>query len=124
MFKKLTQEDIYNRIPESIAFNGVGESFYRHNIITLMQPRTTTEHYLYEVLNADVCLVLEPNNQYDKNAVMIMVNDVLIGYVPRNHARSVGRFKDYYTFTCSISSGPTLTNPENNFSVIVKGVKK
>lgn len=42
--------------------------------------------YKYFPLHENVTLIPEPSNPHDKNAVMIMLNNSLIGYIPREDA--------------------------------------
>lgn len=65
----------------------VGEAHYQNNFEAICGPRTTGgENRLVEAR-----LVLEPDNQFDGNAVRVEVSGLHVGYLPRPEA------KDYTT---------------------------
>lgn len=45
--------------------------------------------YKYTFINSPVRLVPEPKNKADKNAVMVMIKNCLVGYVPKEQALEV-----------------------------------
>lgn len=45
--------------------------------------------YKYAFINSPVRLVPEPKNKTDKNAVMVMIKNCLVGYVPKEQALEV-----------------------------------
>ena len=50
--------------------------------------------YKYSVAFADVDLVPEPDNQYDPNAIKVIADGVLVGYVPSRKTKSVRKIMD------------------------------
>lgn len=56
------------------------------------------------VLNMDLILSLEPENQYDSNAVLVETpKGTPLGYVPRYYSESVAfRIKKHMTYECSV----------------------
>lgn len=46
----------------------------------------TVANALFEGKDLDVYLEAEPDNQYDPNAVKVIIDNYFIGYVPRQHA--------------------------------------
>lgn len=50
--------------------------------------------YKYSVAFADVDLVPEPDNQYDPNAIKVIADGVLVGYVPAKKTKAVRKIMD------------------------------
>ena len=85
--KKSRDLSSWLRIP-AIAPGGsqsiVGESHYQSTLLKACGGRTengTTRTY------ATACLVLEPRNRYDKNAVRVDVGGKIVGYIPAEEAK-------------------------------------
>lgn len=63
----------------------VGESNYQGNLIAICgdyRPNKPDEHF------ATAVLVPEPQNPYDKNAVMVLLSNLQVGYLDRQAAKS------------------------------------
>lgn len=70
---------------EAISKSMQSNSYYKlpdDKLIKLGRERV----YKYFPLHENVTLVPEPTNPHDKNAVMVMLNHSLIGYIPREDA--------------------------------------
>lgn len=50
--------------------------------------------YKYSVAFADVDLVPEPDNQYDPNAIKVVADGILVGYVPAKKTKAVRKIMD------------------------------
>lgn len=126
------------------TFRVAGTPFYKNNIMKVAEQisagifyRGMTDHeiisylensspvrwlYKYPVIDTDeVMLKPEPTNQHDKNAIQVLVNGVLIGYVPSDMAVQIGQHiktNPNYSAIVKIYGGPYKTY---NFSKIVKG---
>ena len=88
---------------ERYSFKVAGISNYEQNIIDNLLDETCEYQlskkevledcldnqriYRYEGFSTDVKFVPEPDNPYDKNAIQVFVDDVLIGYVPAKKTR-------------------------------------
>jgi hypothetical protein len=55
----------------------------------VIQIRSEAKRPLIPAASAAACLVLEPSNPYDRNAVYVTSNDAKVGYLPRRIARSL-----------------------------------
>lgn len=63
-----------------------GESFKTKNLQKLFKKYDVTPgnyHTLYAVLEAD------PTNEYDTNAVEVFIDDLSVGYIPKEEAKKV-----------------------------------
>ena len=64
--------------------------------------------YKYSVAFADVDLVPEPDNQYDPNAIKVVADGVLVGYVPAKKTKAVRKImneKEIVKAQCQIYGG-------------------
>ena len=64
--------------------------------------------YKYSVAFADVDLVPEPDNQYDPNAIKVIADGVLVGYVPAKKTKAVRKImneKEIVKAQCQIYGG-------------------
>lgn len=59
-------------------------SSYRNN-----SPANHNKIYKYNYTRKNAFLIPEPQNKHDKNAIMVVVNDVCVGYVPADLCNSV-----------------------------------
>ena len=71
---------------EAESTDVVGESHYQEDLASLMAAlRTRPEQYDVETVAA---LVREPNNWHDRNAVMVVINHRLVGYIASGEAQA------------------------------------
>ena len=84
-------------IPSEFTFAPVGLFAYTDNIISVMtenpyynkSKNTDRRHYKYKFFEHECSLNPDPTNKHDKNAVQVMVDGKLIGYVPAEMCASV-----------------------------------
>lgn len=62
--------------------NVAGESHYQEELREIVGP--TDESVI--AVDTEALLVPEPSNAYDPNAVMVRIDDKLVGYLPREEA--------------------------------------
>lgn len=65
--------------------------------------------YKYEIADLDADLIAEPDNPHDPNAIRVVVNDILIGYVPKEKTSKVKTLLESGTVLdviCNIYGGP------------------
>jgi len=66
---------------EEYTFDVVGESFQRDHLVQLIK-----KHNLVDSgeLYSTATLKLEPTNDFDPTAVMVLVDDLHVGYIPKS----------------------------------------
>ncbi len=94
--KKITQptnasyqsnhEDV---VDEEYNFDVVGESFQRDHLVQLIKKYKSIET---GELYTTATLKLEPENAFDQTAVMVIIDDLQVGYVPKSQS---GMMTDY-----------------------------
>jgi len=74
---------------EEYTFDVVGESFQRDHLVALIK-----KHNLVDVgeLYTTATLRLEPENDFDPTAVMVVIEDLQVGYIPKPFS---GAMTDY-----------------------------
>lgn len=71
--------------PQSYGFNIVGEASYQNNLKTIAGPKQ-------ELSKSHQCtarVISESTNRFDKNAVKVEINGLLVGYLPKGDAQSL-----------------------------------
>jgi hypothetical protein len=70
-----------DHIEEEYTFDVVGESFQRDHLVQLIK-----KHNLVDSgeLYSTATLKLEPTNDFDPTAVMVLVDDLHVGYIPKS----------------------------------------
>lgn len=71
-------------------FDIVGESNYQDALETIAGPKSRSGAE-FEV---EALLVPEPDNKFDRHAVMVIIDDHLVGYIPRNETADFHEFLD------------------------------
>jgi hypothetical protein len=71
------------------TFDVVGESFQRDHLVQLIKNHKSTEN---GELYTTATLKLEPENAFDDTAVMVIIDDLQVGYVPKSQS---GMMTDY-----------------------------
>lgn len=71
----------------SYSLNVVGESFYEQSFQTICGRRSGTQH----VLNASAKLALDDMNKFDSKAVAVYINDLQVGHLSKEDARTFRR---------------------------------
>jgi hypothetical protein len=75
---------------ESYKYNVVGESHYRDGLLRVIAAASPDERDAGEVYTLAV-LQQEPTNKYDENAVRVLIDGEVVGYVPREDAAALGK---------------------------------
>ena len=75
--------------------------------------------FLYRIREDVVELVPEPTNPHDKNAIKILMDGVLIGYVPADLCLKVMPQIGKKTFVATISGGATHEDSTRSFKIHV-----
>jgi hypothetical protein len=92
------EEDVTD---EEYTFDVVGESFQRDHLVQII--KNTKSADLGEIYTT-ATLKLEPDNAFDPSAVMVIINDLHVGYIPKSQS---GMMTDYI----QSKSGNTLEVP-------------
>ena len=66
---------------EEYTFDVVGESFRRDSLVQLIKKHKLTDS---GELYSTATLKLEPENDFDPTAVMVIVEDLHVGYIPKS----------------------------------------
>ena len=74
---------------EEYTFDVVGESFQRDHLVQII--KNTKSADLGEIYTT-ATLKLEPENPFDSSAVMVIINDLHVGYIPKSQS---GMMTDY-----------------------------
>lgn len=107
-----------NRTLKTESFCVVGVCYYFDNLkkISCLNPDykrkpqsgETGKIFHYQYINKPVKLISEPNNQHDKNAIMVIIAGELVGYVPADqcvHIRGVLTSREVKYLSAFISGG-------------------
>jgi len=86
---------------EEYTFDVVGESFQRDHLVQLIKKHNLTDS---GELYTTATLKLEPENAFDPTAVMVIVEDLQVGYIPKSFS---GEMTEYIKAT----GGKTLQVP-------------
>ena len=73
-----TEEQTGNE--EEYTFDVVGESFQRDHLVALIKKHNLTDA---GELYTTATLKLEPENDFDPTAVMVVIEDLQVGYIPK-----------------------------------------
>jgi hypothetical protein len=80
---------------EEYTFDVVGESFQRDHLVQLIKKYNSIET---GELYTTATLKLEPENPFDQTAVMVIIDDLQVGYIPKSqsemmtdHIKSLGK---------------------------------
>ena len=74
---------------EEYTFDVVGESFQRDHLVQIIKNTKSVD--IGEIYTT-ATLKLEPNNAFDSSAVMVIINDLHVGYIPKSQS---GMMTDY-----------------------------
>jgi hypothetical protein len=70
-----------DQIDEEYTFDVVGESFRRDHLVQLIKKHNLTDS---GELYSTATLKLEPTNDFDPTAVMVIVEELHVGYIPKS----------------------------------------
>jgi hypothetical protein len=68
---------------EEYTFDVVGESFQRDHLVQLIKKYKSIET---GELYTTATLKLEPENPFDQTAVMVIIDDLQVGYIPKSQS--------------------------------------
>jgi hypothetical protein len=74
-------EEVENE--EEYTFDVVGESFQRDHLVQLIKKYKSIET---GELYTSATLKLEPENAFDQTAVMVIIDDLQVGYIPKSQS--------------------------------------
>ena len=74
---------------EEYTFDVVGESFQRDHLVQII--KNTKSADIGEIYTT-ATLKLQPDNPFDSSAVMVIINDLHVGYIPKSQS---GMMTDY-----------------------------
>ena len=74
---------------EEYTFDVVGESFQRDHLVQIIKNTKSVD--IGEIYTT-ATLKLEPDNAFDSSAVMVIINDLHVGYIPKSQS---GMMTDY-----------------------------
>ena len=74
---------------EEYTFDVVGENFQRDHLVQLIKNAKATD--IGEIYTT-ATLKLEPTNAFDSTAVMVIINNLQVGYIPKSQS---GMMTDY-----------------------------
>ena len=77
------QPDAYEGSEEEYTFDVVGESFQRDHLVQLIKNHKSTEN---GELYTTATLKLEPENPFDSTAVMVIIEELQVGYIPKSQS--------------------------------------
>ena len=83
------QSNTEEAVDEEYTFDIVGESFQRDHLVQLIKKYKSIET---GELYTTATLKLEPENAFDQTAVMVIIDDLQVGYVPKSQS---GMMTDY-----------------------------
>lgn len=99
-------------------FDVVGESFQRDHLIALLKKNKVIEIGQFQT---QATLELEPKNDFDPNAVKVMVDGLQVGYVPKTFSGDVTKMMKEKGVT--EFEVPALLGWDNNNPMPAIGVK-
>jgi hypothetical protein len=83
------QPDASEGSEEEYTFDVVGESFQRDHLVQLIKNHKSTEN---GELYTTATLKLEPENPFDSTAVMVVIEDLQVGYIPKSQSAMMTDF--------------------------------
>lgn len=147
MFEKTIQwlltpskKQVTDTLPDGLAFEVAGVNYRMKEVIKLatkikkfdMSAKKLIEIgyqnrnvYRYYFINEPVELRPEPSNPHDSNAIMVLINNIHVGYVPQVDIQNVNNFLPYtQSISAQITGGEYRIayseTEEANFSEPVK----
>jgi hypothetical protein len=99
-------------------FDVVGESFQRDHLVALLKKNKVIDVGQFQT---QAMLELEPTNDFDPNAVKVMVDGLQVGYVPKTFSGDVTRMMNDKGVT--EFEVPALLGWDNNNPMPAIGVK-
>lgn len=94
--------------PKQYTFDVAGTPYCKDNIKMILK-KSTRSDYIYQVLKTEPVLAKEPSNKHDKNAIMVLINGVKVGYVPASDNVEIGKLLDnnkIHSLMAKVTGGP------------------
>jgi hypothetical protein len=85
------EDDEYFEFYDEFSFEAVGESFYRDNLLSIIEKNNAFKQGELEV---EAVLVQEENNKFDEFAVAIYIDDKKVGHVSSDYSYEVTTYLD------------------------------
>ena len=80
---KTSSDQSQQQSDEEYTFDVVGESFQRDHLVQII--KNTKSADIGEIYTT-ATLKLEPENPFDSTAVMVIINDLHVGYIPKSQS--------------------------------------
>lgn len=109
------------QLPYSFKFNVVGINYRIDDVMKLATPMKkwfmsndqiaqkygTKPIYRYYFTNEPIQLIPDPNNPHDSNAIMVLINNIHVGYVPKENCILVKSMlnSNQYNISAKFSGG-------------------
>lgn len=107
------KQTVITERPIEYFFDIVGEQSYQANLRKIAGPKQERSKYV-EVMAR---VVSEPFNAYDKNAVKIEINGLIVGYLSRDDAKLLAGKVINQTVPALINGGWLDDNSEGSYGV-------
>lgn len=83
---KPTSDQSQQLSDEEYTFDVVGESFKRDHLVQLIKNNKSVEN---GELYTTATLKLEPENPFDSTAVMVVIQELQVGYIPKSQSAMI-----------------------------------
>jgi hypothetical protein len=85
------EDDEYFEFYDDFSFEAVGESFYRDNLLSIIEKNNA---FKQGELSVEAVLVQEENNKFDEFAVAIYIDNKKVGHVSSDYSYAVTMYLD------------------------------
>ena len=86
---KPTSDQSQQLSDEEYTFDVVGESFKRDHLVQLIKNNKSVEN---GELYTTATLKLEPENPFDSTAVMVVIQELQVGYIPKSQSGMITEY--------------------------------
>lgn len=94
-------------------FDIVGEQSYQQNLARISgQKELRSKHF-----ECSAIVISEPSNRFDKNAIRVEINGLIVGYIPKEKAKKLSRYSVRKTVPALINGGWKDDYSEGNYGV-------
>lgn len=94
-------------------FDIVGEQSYQQNLAKISGLKELrSKHFECYAL-----VVSEPSNKFDKNAIRVEINGLIVGYIPKEKAKKLSKYSIRKTVPALINGGWKDDYSEGNYGV-------
>lgn len=95
------------------TFDIVGEQSYQSNLKKIAGKKEAESKYVQVVAN----IISEPSNPYDKNAIKVEINGLIVGYINKNEAKTISGRKINKAIPAVINGGWKDDESEGSYGV-------